>query len=201
MKNFKKVIKVILLVGAGFALYKSIKEAMNVKRAMKTYETQSKFNNLSLDYNDQKIDQKSVAALCSSINLDFDKSEIEHKQGILDVFGRFSAIKVIIPKKWKLHLDGIQNSSAIIHDVELAEDVEESPVLNVHYDLKYSALSVTYPKSLSEEVTEEIAEIVDALSEEDSFKEDVKDQAEEILEEGEDALEEKIEDIEDLLES
>lgn len=71
---------------------------MNVKRVMKTYETQSKFNNLSLDYNDQKIDQKSVAALCSSINLDFDNSEIEHKQGILDVFGRFSAIKVIIPK-------------------------------------------------------------------------------------------------------
>jgi hypothetical protein len=201
MKVLKKIIQIVLLLGVGFSLYKAIKEGLNVKRVMKTYETQSKFNNLSLDYNDQKIDQKSVAALCSSVNLDFDKSAIEHKQGILDVFGRFSAIKVIIPKKWKLHLDGVQNSSAILHEVETAENYEDGPVLNIHYDLKYSALSVVHPKDISEIISEEISEIVEALSEEDSFAGEIKEETKALLEESEEALEEQIEDIEDLLKS
>lgn len=171
MKKLGKIIKIVALVGLGFAIVKALKEGKSIKKVMATYDTKLKFNSQSLNYEDEVIDQKSVALLCSSANLDFSQSTIENKQGILDVFGRFSAIKVKVPNHWKVHLDGIADNSAVQNTVEEAECFEDGPVLNIHYDLKMSALAVVNTEEAEEEHIEN--KDVEALEVEDI--EDVED--------------------------
>jgi len=168
MKNLKKIVKVIALLGLILAVVKAIIEGRSIKKLMATYDKKIKFNSTTLNYDQEAFDQSSVALLCSSATVDFKGSEIKFKEGILDVFGRYSAIKIMLPKKWRVRLGGIANRSAVMNNVEEAENFDEGQVLNINYDLKSSALSVAYIKdeeNIEDETIEEIEEVLEELAE------------------------------------
>lgn len=189
MKILGKIIKVVALAGLFYAVIKAVKEGRSIKKVMDTYETKVKFNSRLINYNKEVVENKSVALLCSSAEIDFNESKLESKQGILDIFGRFSAIKVKVPEQWKVILSGAADNSAIQNDVDEADGIEDGPVLNIQYDLKMSALSVV---NINEEVIDEVEEVLEETLEEIIDIEEV-----EVLEE---EVTEEVTDIEEVLE-
>jgi len=187
MKKIGKLIKFLAFVGLVFAVIKAIKEGRSIKKVMNTYEKNIKFKSEALNYEDEVIENKSVALLCSSAEMDFQEAKLDRNNGILDIFGRFSAISVKLPETWKVKLSGIADNSAVANQVEEAEGVEEGPVLNIQYDLKMSALSIKN-NSEESEIEEEVEEIMAEINEE------VEEELEEEIEET------SIEDVEEILE-
>ncbi len=161
MKIFKKILKCLIISGTIVASIKLLIRTGKFGLRLEDYNENLLMKSKVKNYSDKPFKRDSLAMVCSSAKLDFNNSEMKEKESNLSILGRFSAIKVLVPESWKVDLDGTAINSEVVERIKNNDEDENAPTLNIDYDLKYSALSITNAKSEDEETeeTEEIEEI------------------------------------------
>ncbi|MCH4889776.1 hypothetical protein EZV73_19490 [Acidaminobacter sp. JC074] len=184
MKAFKKIVKILALIGMVAGTVKVIMKVLNLSKRMNDYNEKAVFAGKKVTYNEEPFEKDSVASLFSGMDLDFKESKMKNAISQLDILGRFSGISVKVPKHWHVEMDGTAVQSGISKRFKDNSEDEEAPVLQINYDLKYSGLDVANPKE--PEMLEDADEEVDELEVEDIVEEEVIEEVVEEVEEVED---------------
>lgn len=151
---------------------------------MNGYQTKAMFTGESKEYGEEPFEKDSVAAMFSGVELNFEKAEMKGNNAVLDLFGRFSGIEIIVPENWQVNMDGEMGSSAVENKTKDNSDNDEAPNLNINYDLKFCGVEVVNPDV--EEEAEESEDFQEPVENEELVVEDFEDEPQiEIIDETE----------------
>ncbi len=194
MKAFKKIIKILAVVGAIAGIVKVVMKFLNLSQRMNDYNEKATFGGKKITYKEEPFEKDSVASLFSGIDLNFNEAKMKGIASQLDILGRFSGISVKVPKHWNVEMDGTSVQSGISKRFKDNSEDEDAPVLQINYDLKYSGLDVANPKEaeLLEENLDEPEELVveDIVDEEEVIEEVVENDTQVMSEETKKVIEE-----------
>ncbi len=193
MKAFKKIIKILAVVGAIAGIVKVVMKFLNLSQRMNDYNEKATFGGKKITYKEEPFEKDSVASLFSGIDLNFNEAKMKGIASQLDILGRFSGISVKVPKHWNVEMDGTSVQSGISKRFKDNSEDEDAPVLQINYDLKYSGLDVANPKEpelLEENVDEPEELVVEDIVDEEVIEEVVENDTQEMSDETKKVIEE-----------
>lgn len=160
MKIVKKILKVVLVMASVAGVLKLVCELCKINGKTEKYNQKAKFTGQQFTYDEEPFEKDSIAASFSGVEVNFEKAKMKNKSALLDIFGRFSGIEIIVPDHWHVQMDGVQASSSIDNNTIDNSENEDAPVLNINYDLKFCGLEVVNvePEEIVEEMPEETEE-------------------------------------------
>lgn len=166
MKVLKKILKLVAFLGAMAGVAKIACEICKVNAKVEQYNQKAKFTGKEIKYDEEPFEKDSIAATFSGVEVDFREATMANKSSVLDIFGRFSGIEIVVPEHWHVEADGVQVSSGINNNTFDNSENEVAPVLNINYDLKFSGLNIKNKKIVEEveEIVEEVEEIVEEVN-------------------------------------
>lgn len=100
------------------------------------------FAGQQLSLNGKAYEGESLAVVYSGVIIDFRGATIKDT-AILDLYGEYCGIKIIVPKKWRVSVDGQSKMSGVSNDIKYKKDNQKSPLLVIKHDLRYAGLEVT----------------------------------------------------------
>lgn len=165
MVDYKKIGKYLLLggavAGATLVTAKTFKLKNEIKKYNKQINCKSKIENYESDF-----ETDSLAIVFSSVTIKFTDESLKENEGILEILGICSSIKIVVPEDWEVKLNGEKEKSVVKScgvnndeestNEEVVEDViedviENKKVLVINYKLKSAVLSVVSPSEYENE--------------------------------------------------
>lgn len=151
MKIFKKILKILAVLGVIIGFAKVVCKFCKTTMKMNNYNHKVVFSGASIEADEKDFEKDSAAVLFGGIEVDFEKTKMLTSSSILELFGRFSGIEVTVPDHWQVVMSGSEVNSGVENVTKDNSLKEDAPILNVHYDLKYSGLVIDNPSDEQEE--------------------------------------------------
>ncbi|RRD94910.1 hypothetical protein EII17_05730 [Clostridiales bacterium COT073_COT-073] len=147
LKSLKKALLLGAAVGAGTYAYKKYEE-------LKVFYNEVVLGNCKTLYYSSEFEDDSVAAVGSSVKLNFLGVHPESPSVYLNVFALGSAVNILVPDECRVILDGNNTASNVTVDEILCEEVEKEFTLYIDYKATMSSIRIAYESAIKNELNE-----------------------------------------------
>ena len=147
LKGLKRALLFGAAIGAGTYAYKKYEE-------LKVFYNEVIVGNCKNLYYNSDFEDDSVAAVASSVKLNFLGVHPESPSVYLNVFALGSSVSILVPDECRVILDGNNTASSILVEDYAAEDVEKEFTLYIDYKATGSKINITYESALKNELAE-----------------------------------------------
>ena len=149
--KFRNIVGLGMLAGGGYAAYKANEKMKDMKAA---YEQVIAFNGDTKVYTE--FDGASIGVMFGGLNIDMTDAVMVGESATLTLKGEFSGIRVIVPRKWNVKVDGTYDKSGVNVGTTFNQEDTEAPLLIIRYDMAYSGLDIEYAQVEVVEIDEEV---------------------------------------------
>lgn len=124
--------RVIIAVGT-FVRFKKIRDK---------YDKRIIFSGQEISFNGSIYEGQSIAVAFSGVCIDLRNAVIKDS-AILDIYGEYCGVQIIVPKKCRVNIEGVSKMSVITNNMKDKKEHRKGPILMIKHDLRYSCLDVT----------------------------------------------------------